>query len=193
MARHCAPVLLGKKPAALFVRPLWWDEHTSCLSLHSMNFSVLPNRGGGAVIFAYRPNLLAPVLENAAVRKTLRSLGYPGRTGFLLPPGDAAEGSAWTYAGLAVQLRHLAKRFRESEKFPHEIGFFLGYPPEDVLGFIRHRGARCKLCGMWKVYSDVEKARSLFGEYARCRQRLLEYIQGGGTIFDENLPAILAG
>jgi hypothetical protein len=92
-----------------------------------------------------------------------------------------------------VQLRYLAKRFRESEEFPHEIGFFLGYPPEDVLGFIRHRGARCKLCGTWKVYSDVEKARLLFGEYARCRQRLLEYIRGGGTIFDENLPAILAG
>jgi hypothetical protein len=104
-----------------------------------------------------------------------------------------AERSPWTSAGLEAQLCYLAGRFRESEEFPHEIGFFLGYPPEDVLGFIRHRGAHCKLCGMWKVYSDVEKARFLFSEYARCRQRLLEYIREGGTIFDKNLPAILAG
>jgi hypothetical protein len=193
MARHCAPVLLGKKPAALFVRPPWWDEHTFCLSLHNMIFSVLPNRSGGAVIFAYQPNLLVPVLKHRAVRKALRSLGYPGGTGSSVPPGNIAKRSACPYTGLTVQIRYLAKRFLEGEEFPHEVGFFLGYPPEDVLGFIRHRGARCKFCGMWKVYSDVEKARLLFGEYARCRQRLLEYIQGGGTVFDENLPAILAG
>jgi hypothetical protein len=126
-------------------------------------------------------------LEHAAVRGTLHSLGYPE------PPGGRAERSAWPYAGLDVQLRHLAKRFREGAEFPHEIGFFLGYPPEDVLGFIRHRGAHCKLCGMWKVYSDVEKARLLFSEYARCKERLFEYIRRGGTIFDKNLPAILAG
>jgi hypothetical protein len=77
---------------------------------------------------------------------------------------------------------------RKGREFPHEIGFFLGYPPPDVLGFIHHRGARCKLCGPWKVYGDVERAAALFEEYAGCRRRLLEHLQGGGSVFDGELP-----
>ncbi len=38
--------------------------------------------------------------------------------------------------------------------FPHEIDVFLGYPCEDVRGFIRHGGQGYKLCGYWKVYGD---------------------------------------
>ena len=56
--------------------------------------------------------------------------------------------------------------------FPHEIGLFLGYPPEDVEGFRLHRGRDYKLCGCWKVYSDVEGARQCFRRYDRCRAAL---------------------
>ena len=34
----------------------------------------------------------------------------------------------------------LIGRLQENEGFPHEIGLFLGYPPEDVLGFIENKG-----------------------------------------------------
>jgi hypothetical protein len=94
--------------------------------------------------------------------------------------------------GFKALLRCLGRRFGESREFPHEIGFFLGYPPPDVLGFMRYRGARCKLCGPWKVYGDVERAAALFREYSGCKRRLLEHLQRGGTVFDENLPALLA-
>ncbi|MDR1024803.1 MAG: DUF3793 family protein, partial [Treponema sp.] len=84
--------------------------------------------------------------------------------------------------GLGALLSCLGRRFRESPEFPHEIGFFLGYPAPDVLGFMRRRGAGCKLCGLWKVYDDVEKAAALFEEYAACRRRLLDYLQRGGAL-----------
>lgn len=62
--------------------------------------------------------------------------------------------------GLAALLRHLRRRLLWREGFPHEIGLFLGYPPEDVQGFLADPGGgRCKLCGHWKVYHDVEGAR----------------------------------
>lgn len=32
----------------------------------------------------------------------------------------------------------LIRRVRHEEDFPHEIGLFLGYPSEDVSGFIKH-------------------------------------------------------
>ena len=40
----------------------------------------------------------------------------------------------------------------EAADFPHEIGVFLGYPLEDVVGFIRHRGKCFTCCGCWKSY-----------------------------------------
>ena len=58
----------------------------------------------------------------------------------------------------------------ESKEFPHEVGLFLSYPPEDVKGFIDHRANGFKYAGLWKVYGDEEKARSLFAKYKKCTE-----------------------
>jgi hypothetical protein len=167
LAKYCAPVLLGRKPAALFAKPLWWDEALdSSLAVCALKFLSLNRFEKNTVILAYVPPLLSETLERPDVYMALESLGYPAR------------------CGAEANLRYLEQQFREQEEFPHEVGFFLGYPPPDVVGFMRNRGSHCKLCGLWKVYSDVKKASLLFAEYTRCRQRLLEHIQRGGTIFD---------
>ena len=70
------------------------------------------------------------------------------------------------------------------QEFPHEIGLFLGYPPEDVAGFIRHQGSHYKLCGKWKVYGDVERAKALFCEYDRCSECLQRHLNSGGRLSD---------
>lgn len=49
-------------------------------------------------------------------------------------------------------LTRLAQRMEAVGDFPHEVGFFLGYPAEDVVGFIRNKGQNFKFCGRWKVY-----------------------------------------
>jgi hypothetical protein len=171
LVRFCAPVLLNKKPAALFPKPLWWgNECFDTGTIPNIEFRKLSRVRKNTLIFVYRPRLLAGVLRNPEVCGALEKLDYP------------AAGSVEDY------LRHLARRFLGNREFPHEIGFFLGYPPDDVLGFMLHRGAHCKLCGLWKVYSDVERAGALFREYERCKEQLLEYIQNGG-----GLSAIPAG
>lgn len=45
----------------------------------------------------------------------------------------------------------LIRRVRHEEDFPHEIGLFLGYPSEDVSGFIKHGAKNSKCVGTWKV------------------------------------------
>ena len=45
----------------------------------------------------------------------------------------------------------LVRRLNGEEAFPHEIGLFLGYPPEDVDAFIKNGAAGEKCIGMWKV------------------------------------------
>lgn len=66
-------------------------------------------------------------------------------------------------------LNFLKKRICTQDDFPHEIGFFLGYPPEDVVGFIENNGKNFKFCGCWKVYSDVNEAEKRFHMYRKCR------------------------
>ena len=64
------------------------------------------------------------------------------------------------------------KKFKgdESGEFPHEVGLFLSYPPEDVKGFINHRANDFKCAGLWKVYGEEEKACSLFAKYKKCTE-----------------------
>ena len=54
----------------------------------------------------------------------------------------------------------LIRRLQDEAEFPHEIGLFLSYPPEDVQGFIDHHARDFKLSGLWKVYGDEAYARA---------------------------------
>ncbi|MDR0669475.1 MAG: DUF3793 family protein, partial [Treponema sp.] len=169
LARYGAPVLLGKKPAALFAVPQdvsrqdvsRYDMSRQDAGAGGLRFLNLRRPGHGPLVFAFRPRLLEATLENPQVRRALEGFGYP------------------VSGGLEALLRRLDRRVRESPEFPHEIGFFLGYPPHDVLGFIDNRGAGSKLGGPWKVYDDVEGAAALFKEYAHCKRRLLDHLGRG--------------
>ena len=79
------------------------------------------------------------------------------------------------------QLELRAQRLAGGE-FPHEVGLFLGYPPEDVAAFCRHRGRDFKVCGCWKVYCDVEGALRCFRRYRRCREALCRRLEEGKAL-----------
>ena len=59
----------------------------------------------------------------------------------------------------------------ESGEFPHEVGLFLSYPPEDF-----------KCTGPWKVYGDEGKARSLFAKYKKCTEIYCALWQSGSKL-----------
>ena len=76
----------------------------------------------------------------------------------------------------------LACRFRESGEFPHEVGLFLSYPPEDVKGFIDHRANGFKCAGLWKVYGDEAKAQALFAKFKKCTEIYCALWQTGSKL-----------
>lgn len=172
LATHCAPVLFGKKPAALFPQRCLpdccnWQQ----LRLRGFQMLRLYRGQQPPLIFVYHPRLLQAHLDQELTRHSLEAMGYP------------------THRDWRAMLAHLCRRFRLAEAFPHEVGFFLGYPPEDVLGFMT--GAEdYKLCGPWKVYGDVDRAVTRFDEYNACRRLLLEHLGQGGSIFQGPLPAL---
>ena len=106
-----------------------------------------------------------------------RALDQPGARAILKVTGYPVG------ASLPMMLRCLIRRLEESEGFPHEIGLFLGYPPEDVEGFLTDvDGTRCKLRGDWKVYHDVEGAKRRFAQFRRCRDQLWARLERGFTL-----------
>lgn len=172
LANHCAPVLFGKKPAALLAEKALPEDCPWAL-LQKRGFHVLRLcwRGKTALTLIYHPALLGAALSQSLVSRELAAMGYP-------------VGRDWR-----ALLSFLRRRFNESAEFPHEIGFFLGYPAEDVIGFMERKTA-CKLTGQWKVFGDVERAAAMFEEYALCKRALLSHIENGGSVFAADLPTL---
>ena len=170
LAFHCAPALTGIKPADLFsweitpehLAPLLAD-YAAVLGRRGISLRLLCARGRRCLLLVYRPDRLARQLEQPAVQYLLRRDGYP--------VGQGAE----------VLLDHLARRLA-GDDCPHEVGLFLGYPPGDVEGFRLNHGRNFKLCGLWKVYCDMEQAAARFQRYTRCRNTLLRKVSQGHSL-----------
>ena len=79
-------------------------------------------------------------------------------------------------------IEHLADRIAPGSGFPHEIGLFLGYPPEDVKGFMRYGGKGCKACGYWKVYGDKDAAEKRFAQFSKCTGVYLKHMKCGAGL-----------
>lgn len=74
-------------------------------------------------------------------------------------------------------LQHLKERYRDL--CPHEMGIFLGYPVEDVVEFIKYPHKKALMFGYWKVYSNLEKAITMFNRYDELKDRVVELIGSG--------------
>ena len=92
-------------------------------------------------------------------------------------------------ASLYETLCILRKRIIRGAEFPHEIGLFLSYPPEDVRGFIENRAQNFKRAGLWKVYGDEARAEALFRKFKKCTQIYCERWQSGSKM-DELAVAV---
>lgn len=156
---HCSPTLAGIKTANLF-SCRFADEKEMRDSVRRLNgilvkkgIRVLPLRyhDGCALIYAYRPSKLSQDLQQADACSLLKERGYA--------------------SGAPEQcIVQLMQRLAGGGEFPHEIGLFLGYPPEDVCGFIENRAGGYKCVGEWKVYGDADKAKEIFAKYRKCTE-----------------------
>ena len=157
LVEQCAPTLAGLKTGSLLTCPYGstqemlgnlraWNRRLGKKGLRVIPLRVRENR---ALDYVYRPEKLKSDLENAEADALLREKYYPS--------GNADKCVA-----------ELVRRFRSQGGFPHEIGLFLGYEPEDVDGFIHLGPGKAKYSGMWKIYGDTEKAKKRFDVYRKC-------------------------
>jgi hypothetical protein len=75
---------------------------------------------------------------------------------------------------------YMEKKFN----FPHEMGLLLGYPTEDVEGFILHKGSNCLCVGYWKVYANKERKLKIFDSFEQAKERLIQLLSYGVSMGD---------
>lgn len=133
-------------------------EMNRCLLPWGVRIVPLKNMRKSVLVYMYRPDRLREDLGDSRARKILAERDYPV---------EETEKC----------IVELVRRLDDGEAFPHEIGLFLGYPPEDVDGFIRNGAAGAKCIGTWKVYGNVETAQRKFAQYKKCTRLYWEAFQ----------------
>lgn len=172
LVRYCAPTLAGLKtgslfsvsassPAALARELRDWNRR---LNAKDVAICALRLRQGKALIYVYRKAMLTQDLQKKDVQAVLQEAKYSGFS---------------DHRWMLLQLR---ERILHAEGFPHEIGLFLGYPAEDVRGFMEKKGKDCHLVGCWKVYGDAACAKRRFARYQKCKQVYLRQFSDGRSV-----------
>jgi hypothetical protein len=168
---HCSPTLAGIKTGNLFScrinsrSELNSDIRRVNKKLVPKGLRLLPLRceNGRALLYLYRPGYLARDLKNEYANRILNRAMYPDDT----PEHRICE---------------LMRRLNAGRIFPHEIGLFLGYPPEDVDGFITNQAAGYKCIGTWKVYGDETRAKKRFDAFHECADCYRRRVRLGMTL-----------
>ena len=148
----------------------------------------------GALVYVYRPRELAAYLVDRRAAHPLENEGYrPGDLDACLDELSRRLQNR-SSAGAKQGTKQSAKQARDESKpcpcsnrvcrseFPHEIGFFLGYPYEDVIGFIENRGQNYLEVGPWKVYANQNQARRTFARYRRCARIYARSYRSGQSL-----------
>lgn len=130
--RHCYK---SRNPEG-FQFCLYRNDILRILQLHYLELRVEQN---SSLVLFYHPETLAETLSVRENQEVLNRCGYPES------------------GGMEAMLDRLLKRFSE-EKFPHEIGIFIGYPAKDVSGFIANLPRTPVHKGAWAVFGDASES-----------------------------------
>ena len=162
LALQCAPLITGIKISNLLmvcgkredaVEELLEGSDISCFCVMSS-----PKK---TAFLLYREEELKQYLGRTDVRHLLKKLGYKD-------------------SSLDNVLPKFRKRYEAhmngEQQFPHEMGLLLGYPIEDVVGFMEHSGKEYLYSGYWKVYENVSAKKQIFVRYDEARETLIRLL-----------------
>lgn len=170
LALQCAPLIAGLKMSNLLIiegdhlpeiRRILQDTSISCF--------VLSKTEQRLMTLLYNEEKLEAYLSDKNVKVFLRECGYQEVSLSEILP--------------AFQLRY-QKYASGKEEFPHEMGVLLGYPIEDVEGFINNEGENFLYTGYWKVYANLSVKIQLFRKFETARETLIQLVSSGVSITD---------
>ena len=171
LALQCAPVIAGLKISNLLIIPSSQEEKLYHIFRNSeISFFRLLWAEGKSTFLLYRKEMLEAYFMQWEVRTILKEAGY---------------GNLSLDAVLATFRHRFENCRRNGGEFPHEMGILLGYPSEDVAGFIEHKGRDFLYSGYWKVYGNLQEKLKLFHKYETARSTQVQLLACG--VFMEDI------
>ncbi len=165
VANLCGAALAGIKPSSLAVCAEGargeLDALARAFSPKKIRIEQICVRDGRITFLVFREEKLRSHLEKAENVSFLARYGYP-------------------VGSLEKSLFFLRLRLA-GNAFPHEVGVFLGYPKEDIEGYIEDPNGFL-FCGAWKVYCKAEEKKLLFEKYRRCRDCIMRRLLRGESL-----------
>ena len=170
LALQCAPVISGIKISNLLTIPAKsLRELSAVLKKTELSFRILYPGRERLVMLIYRETELKEYLEREEVMAFIYKCGYETSDISKIFP---------------VFVKRYMRYMELKQDFPHELGLFLGYPIEDVEGFIKENGKNYLYSGYWKVYKDAELKIRLFKNYERVQTEIVRLLYEGLDIMD---------
>lgn len=162
LALNCAPLITGVKISNLLMIDNNNEAALRVILKKSgvSHFRLLRLEEKSAFIL-FRRSHMETYLARSDVRKVLVRLGY--------------DNFSFGHILRTFQERYQAY-MNHGEDFPHEMGLLLGYPIEDVIGFMENDGANYLYSGYWKVYSDVSAKKKIFEEYEIAKETIIQLL-----------------
>lgn len=182
LIEQAAPTLAGIKPASLF--PYCADslenafneieEWDRKLSVSGIKITTLCScaEKGRVLVYVYRISALKKLLSDDAAEEFLAECGY-----------DTSN------QNVDNMLKQLSLRIGCVSGMPHEIGVFLGYPLEDVEGFIKNNGKNHSFCGYWKAYGDPDAAMRRYTQLKKCNDIYRRLYNSGRSVMELAITA----
>lgn len=170
LAHHCAPTLCKCKVANMFhLEKSKFEDidetiktYNQILKTKNIYIHIFQSLNSRVTIFVFSKKQLESLLNRDEVKHFLSLYGYKKFS-------------------IHSVFNHLKKRLNESIEYPHEIGVLLGYPLEDVIGFIESQS--CIMIGTWKVYnSNPDEAQQRFKLYKSVREYFIKEVRNGRKI-----------
>ncbi|MBQ9764918.1 MAG: DUF3793 family protein [Lachnospiraceae bacterium] len=165
LALQCAPLIMGLKMSNLLIIPME-NEETFEDIIDKTDISVyrLLNYQGKTVYLLYDKGKVIEFLNSDRTKEVFMREGYKS---FLLED-------------ILHSFQNRYEHFRvNGGQFPHEMGLLLGYPVEDVVGFIENRGNNYLYSGYWKVYARPLEKKELFAKFEDAKDSVVKMLSSG--------------
>lgn len=173
LALQCAPLITGLKIANLLnICVEDFPKMQEIVKNSHISWYLLRQTEQKMTVLLYHSACLENYLKQQGVMELLKKAGYQS---FLLE--DILD-------EFCVRYQHYMK---DKKNFPHEMGLILGYPVEDVAGFIKYEGNHSLCTGYWKVYENKDKKMKLFESFENAKESLVQLLSYGmrmGDIID---------
>ena len=165
IAVQCAPLLSGVKISnILIVEKKHRKEIFKIFSGTRVSVYLLCASKDKVIFLLYHRPQMEKLLLQKEARKLLLELKY-------------------TSFRLGYVLREHAERYerymKDKEAFPHEMGLLLGYPIEDIRGFMDNDGQNFLYTGYWKVYENLSEKLIVFETYHKAKEQIMRMVCNG--------------